>query len=176
MSKLSRIGWASMAGIFLVTSVTFTVLAVIQLIGKGDKSATQPIASCDPSAGIPAAKLPSPDIYKTSGQATKLTTTDLVAGSGTPAKAGDCLMVKYFGSLADSGKVFDQNFNQALALRFGLGQGNVIPGWEIGLAGMQVGGTRRLVIPPALAYGPQAQSSIPANSTLVFVVKLLAIQ
>ena len=176
MSKLSRIGWGALAAIFLITSVTFTVFAVIQLIGNGDKSPTQPLANCDPSAGIPAAKLPSADIYKTNSQATKLTTTDLVTGSGIPAKAGDCLIVKYFGSLADSGKVFDQNFNQALALQFGLGQGNVIPGWEIGLVGMQVGGTRRLVIPPALAYGPQAQGSIPANSTLIFVVKLLAIQ
>lgn len=176
MGKLSRIGWGSLAAIFLVTSITFTVFAVIQLVGNDGENTAQPASSCDLSVSVAAAKFPLPDIYKASSQVTKLTVTDLVDGSGTPAKAGSCLTVKYFGTLAGSGEVFDQDFNQPFALRFSLGQGNVISGWDLGLVDMKVGGTRRLVIPPALAYGPQAQGSIPANSTLVFVVKLLAIQ
>jgi FK506-binding nuclear protein len=120
--------------------------------------------------------LPVPDVYKPSGAVTKLQADDLSAGTGAGAKAGDCLVVKYYGTLAATGVKFDEDFTTTAAFAFTLGQGQVIPGWDQGLLGMQSGGLRRLVIPAALAYGSQSQGSIPANSALVFAVKLLRIQ
>jgi len=117
-----------------------------------------------------------PEAYKPTGPVTDLQSTDLTNGSGAAAKAGDCLVMKYYGTLAADGTKFDENFTNATAFAFTLGQGQVIQGWDKGLVGMKAGGMRRLVIPAAQAYGDQAQGSIPANSDLVFVVKLLRIQ
>jgi len=86
-------------------------------------------------------------------------------------------VVKYYGTLAKDGKKFDENFTQPTAIQFTLGAGNVIPGWDEGLVGMKVGSVRRLAIPAAKAYGETSPSAdIPANSDLVFVVKLLKIK
>lgn len=120
--------------------------------------------------------LPVPDVYKPAGSVSSLQVTDLAIGSGTPAKAGDCLVVKYYGTLASNGTKFDENFTEPTAFAFTLGQGQVIQGWDQGLVGMKPGGTRRLVIPAALAYGSQGSGVIPPNADLVFVVKLLRIQ
>lgn len=105
-----------------------------------------------------------------------LQSTDMSAGSGQAAKAGDCLVVKYYGTLAKDGTLFDENYTKTTAFAFTLGQGQVIQGWDQGLVGMKVGGERRLAIPAALAYGDQATGSIPANADLVFYVRLLSIQ
>jgi FKBP-type peptidyl-prolyl cis-trans isomerase len=103
--------------------------------------------------------------------------TDLQKGSGPATKDGDCLVVKYYGTLVSNGTEFDENFSKPTAFAFLLGQGQVIKGWDVGMVGMKAGGTRRLVLPAALAYGSQSPSpAIPANSDLVFVVKLLRIQ
>jgi len=117
-----------------------------------------------------------PEIYKPAEPVASLQTTDLSQGSGDAAKDGDCLVMKYYGTLASNGTKFDEDFTDTTAFGFTLGQGQVIEGWDKGLVGMKVGGTRRLVIPAAQAYGAQAQGSIPANSDLVFVVKLLKIK
>lgn len=117
-----------------------------------------------------------PEVYKPEGTVTELQKTDLEAGGGATAKSGDCLVVKYYGTLASNGTKFDEDFTDTTAFAFKLGAGQVITGWDQGLVGMQAGGTRRLVIPAAQAYGANAQGSIPANSDLVFVVKLLRIQ
>jgi len=120
--------------------------------------------------------LPDPETFKPAGDVTKLETTDIEVGTGQSAKAGDCLTVKYYGTLASNGQKFDGDFDTPSALKFPFGQGQVIPGWDEGLVGMKVGGIRRLVIPSDLAYGSQSTGSIPASSDLVFVVKLLAIE
>jgi FKBP-type peptidyl-prolyl cis-trans isomerase len=122
------------------------------------------------------AALPVPDVYKPDGAVADLQKTDLADGSGPAANSGDCLVVKYYGTLASDGTKFDENFTTSTAFAFKLGQGQVIQGWDQGVVGMKAGGMRRLVIPAALGYGDQAQGSIPANSDLVFVVKLLRIQ
>ena len=102
---------------------------------------------------------------------------DLVKGKGTTAASGSCLIVKYYGTLATTGIVFDENYTTTQGFEFQLGQHQVISGWDQGLVGMKVGGTRRLVIPSALAYGTQSPSAaIPANSNLVFVVYLESIK
>ncbi len=107
----------------------------------------------------------------------QLEITDEVVGTGALAAAGDTVTVNYVGSLTD-GTVFDASANHGTAgFTFTLGAGQVIKGWDEGIVGMRVGGTRKLVIPAALAYGNQAVGNvIPANSTLVFTVELLKVQ
>jgi FKBP-type peptidyl-prolyl cis-trans isomerase len=107
--------------------------------------------------------------------------TDLVIGTGAPASAGRALTVNYTGWLYDAtqpenkGLVFDTSVGKTPFL-FTLGAGQVIAGWERGLLGMQVGGSRRLVIPPSLAYGGTRSNIIPAYATLVFDIDLLGVQ
>lgn len=99
---------------------------------------------------------------------------DVKVGSGPAAKEGDTVSVHYTGTFAD-GKKFDSSLDRGEPFSFTLGAGNVIEGWDKGVAGMQVGGTRKLVIPPALGYGPNDYGPIPGNSTLYFTIELLEI-
>lgn len=107
--------------------------------------------------------------------------TDLVVGTGATAALGNALTVNYTGWLYDStrpenkGLVFDTSLGKTPFL-FTLGGGQVIDGWDRGLVGMQVGGTRRLVIPPSLAYGATRSNTIPPYATLVFDIQLLNVQ
>jgi FKBP-type peptidyl-prolyl cis-trans isomerase FkpA len=108
--------------------------------------------------------------------ATGLIYDDLVVGDGAAAESGDTVNVTYTGYLTD-GSVFDSNVESGQPFEFQLGAGYVIPGWDEGLAGMQVGGSRLLVIPPDLAYGATGSSGvIPANATLTFSVTLNSIR
>jgi peptidylprolyl isomerase len=118
-----------------------------------------------------------PVIAKLSGTPPKhLVIKDLVKGVGTAAKSGSSVTVNYVGELYSNGKVFDASWKTGTPFGpFTLGQGAVIPGWDQGLVGMKVGGRRELIIPPSLAYKAVARPGIPANSTLVFVVDLLAV-
>ncbi len=102
---------------------------------------------------------------------------DDVVGTGATATAGDSVTVNYIGALTN-GTVFDASANHGTAgFTFTLGVGQVIKGWDQGVAGMKVGGKRTLVIPAALAYGPQAVGNvIPANADLVFQVELLNVE
>lgn len=106
----------------------------------------------------------------------QLTTTDLVVGTGATAATGDMVTVAYGGWLYDTskpdgkGSSFDSNPN----FPFLIG-GNVIAGWNQGVPGMKVGGQRRLIIPPSLAYGPSGNSAIPPNASLVFDITLKSI-
>lgn len=170
-----RVAVFVIALLFILTSATLTIFALMDSSsGQTDNSAANtPTCTISPTAG---SALPAPEIFKTSDKVTKLETKDLTVGKGAAAKSGDCLEVKYYGTLADSGKKFDENFTEPTALKFQLGQGQVIPGWDLGVAGMKVGGERRLVIPSDLAYGEAGSPpTIPSNATLVFVVKLLKI-
>jgi len=100
---------------------------------------------------------------------------DLSAGTGTAAKAGDTVRVHYTGWLS-SGAKFDSSRDREQPFEFRLGAGRVIRGWDEGVQGMQVGGLRRLVIPPRLAYGAAgAGGVIPPHATLVFEVELLEV-
>ena len=101
---------------------------------------------------------------------------DMEVGTGIEAANGDRVTVHYTGWLIDGTK-FDSSIDRGQPFVFSLGAGQVIQGWDRGVRGMQVGGVRRLTIPPELAYGdrPVGGGLIPANSTLVFEVKLLEI-
>jgi FKBP-type peptidyl-prolyl cis-trans isomerase len=104
---------------------------------------------------------------------------DEVVGSGAVAKAGQMVAVNYTGMFTNGTK-FDSNvdpsFGHVQPFTFQLGVGQVIKGWDEGVAGMKVGGKRKLIIPATLGYGAQGQGPIPANSTLLFEVELLGIQ
>jgi FKBP-type peptidyl-prolyl cis-trans isomerase len=100
---------------------------------------------------------------------------DLRAGTGAECKAGDTVTVHYTGML-DDGTVFDSSRKRNQPFTFPLGAGRVIQGWDVGVAGMKVGGQRKLTIPPEEGYGARgAGSSIPPNATLHFDVELIRI-
>ncbi len=100
---------------------------------------------------------------------------DFIVGTGPEAKAGDNVSVHYTGTLTDGTK-FDSSVDRGQPFSFPLGKGRVIRGWDVGVAGMKVGGKRKLIIPPDEGYGAGgAGGVIPPNATLVFEVELLKI-
>jgi len=101
---------------------------------------------------------------------------DITRGDGAAAKAGDAAVVHYTGWLVDGTK-FDSSVDRGQPFRFPLGAGRVIKGWDEGVAGMKVGGVRKLIAPPDLAYGASGRPPvIPPNATLIFEVELLGVE
>ena len=148
----------------LATRAPFVLIALLSLAAcsGGSDSPSAPTPSTPPPAGVP------------------FSSTDLTVGTGVQAVAGRRLTVAYSGWLYDStaadnkGTLFDSS-SAAGPFTFVLGAGQVIRGWDQGVPGMRVGGRRRLVIPPDLAYGSQGRGLIPPNATLVFEVELLSV-
>lgn len=101
--------------------------------------------------------------------------TDIIIGTGAEAVYGKSITVHYVGTFTD-GRKFDSSRDRFTPFSLVLGARQVIQGWEDGIPGMKVGGRRKLVIPPSLAYGSTARSGIPANSTLVFDIELLSVK
>lgn len=136
------------------------------------------------SAALVAAQEPAARPESSSPLGEPLVVTDLVSGIGNEALPGMVVVVHYTGWLYDAGaaglrgRQFDSSRERGQPFSFPLGAGHVIQGWDRGVAGMRVGGLRRLVIPPALAYGGRdiGNGLIPPGSTLVFEVELLAVE
>mgnify|MGYP001040438345 FL=1 len=156
----------------------FAALALLLSQGpawSGD-TAAEPAASAEATAAVP--PVPVADAGP------QLLVEDLRAGVGELARSGTQLIVHYTGwlyepkALGYRGKQFDSSRDRGQPFTFRLGEGRVIKGWEAGILGMQVGGLRRLVIPPEMAYGSRdiGNGLIPPNSTLVFEVELLGVE
>jgi FKBP-type peptidyl-prolyl cis-trans isomerase FkpA len=144
----------------LPTSLLCVVLFLTSFLVSGCGKDSNPLA---PSLGIP------------------FSSTDTLVGSGTVAVAGKTIRVYYTGWLYSTtatdnkGTQFDAN-TSGLGFQFVLGNGSVIKGWDQGVVGMKVGGKRRLIIPPELAYGTAGSGGvIPGNATLIFEIELLAV-
>ena len=121
----------------------------------------------------------SDDFNETSGSQAQTTPSGLQyievqPGTGDEATAGQTVAVHYTGWSTD-GKKFDSSRDRGQPFKFGLGAGQVIKGWDEGVAGMKVGGRRRLIIPSSLGYGDRGVGPIPAGATLVFAVELVGV-
>jgi peptidylprolyl isomerase len=137
--------------------------------------ATEAAAPTTPKPAPAISKEPVVTVPKTPAPTT-LVKKDLVVGTGATAAAGQTVTVNYVGVLYKDGKTFDSSWSRNQPFTTPLTAGSVIPGWVDGIPGMKVGGRRELIIPPALAYGTKGSPpTIPANSTLVFVVDLLSV-
>jgi peptidylprolyl isomerase len=185
--------------------MTVVLLAAAALIGAGcgdsgdddegttatsSQTATQPAPAPD-AGGTPKAKRVKPKPgearlgrkpkpSKGAGSApSNLVVQDLIRGNGKKAASGDTVSVRYVGVLFDDGKEFDaswQGDRPGKPFQFPLGAGQVIPGWDQGVVGMRVGGRRKLIIPPDLAYGAQGYPpQIPPNAALIFDIDLLKV-
>jgi FKBP-type peptidyl-prolyl cis-trans isomerase len=138
-------------------------------------AATALYSSAAPTTGM-CAKPPKAATGLTDAKVTKLVKTDFVVGKGATAVAGKMVKVNYIGKLVN-GKQFDASCDRGEAFTFALGAGQVIKGWDQGVAGMKVGGIRRLVIPSNLGYGAAgAGGAIPGGAALVFDVELLEVK
>lgn len=127
------------------------------------------------SACMPRVPGPGPALRAPIKTAYALQYVDVVVGKGAEATPGKRVTVHYTGWLKD-GKKFDSSLDRKEPFTFQLGAGQVIPGWDGGVAGMKVGGKRRLIIPYQLAYGSQSRDPIPPNSDLTFDVELLGVE
>jgi peptidylprolyl isomerase len=119
--------------------------------------------------------LTKPDVEVPTGELTgELQIRDLVVGDGPSAAAGQQAVVHYVGIAHSTGAEFDASWNRGTPFTFGLGEGQVIAGWDQGVQGMNVGGRRELIIPSHLGYGDRGAGGVIAGGeTLIFVVDLL---
>lgn len=156
----------------IVVVAAFFIFPGLWPFPKATAPATAATASTTDQTTNPQSPMPE------ASSTTQLQVNDETVGTGAVAEPGDTVTVNYVGAFTD-GTVFDASANHPETkngFTFTLGAGNVIKGWDEGVAGMKVGGKRILVVPPSLGYGSQDYGPIPGNSTLVFEVELLNVQ
>ncbi len=139
--------------------------------GPASQPTNPPAGAATSPPAAPSSDAPKGEVATDSG----LQYTDVVVGADETPQTGDFVKVHYTGTLVDGTK-FDSSVDRGEPFVFQLGVGNVIPGWDEGVGSMKVGGKRRLIIPPDLAYGSQGVGNvIPPNATLIFEVELLEV-
>ncbi len=147
----------------VTTSTIAASVSTFQPIPAADRSAAGKFGS-EPTVTVP-----------TSAAPTQMRSSDLIAGTGAAAKAGDTLQMQYVLATYSTHKVQQSSWTSS-PFSFKLGTGQVIKGWDLGIVGMREGGRRELIIPASLGYGAQSPGNgIAANDTLVFVVDLLKV-
>lgn len=139
---------------------------------NGNGAATATAAESDGDGDVSGSDGPPPVAGEPIETDSGLQIIEVTVGDGDEVAPGDIVTVHYTGWL-DDGTVFDSSVERGTPATFALS--DVIQGWQEGIPGMQVGGTRRLIIPPELAYGSQARGNIPPNSRLTFDVELISI-
>lgn len=170
--KRDRIIALAVAMFFFVLASSLSVLVIYQVVTSNKNanqssgqstSNTKTLAGSQLSGFTPVSSVPT------------LQVTDTQVGTGAAAKAGDTITVNYTGAVASTGIIFQSTQDTGQPVPLSLS--NVIKGWQDGIPGMKVGGTRRLLIPAADAYGanPPSGSNIPANADLVFDIQLVKI-
>jgi FKBP-type peptidyl-prolyl cis-trans isomerase len=157
--------------------VLFTLIFTLTLVaacGDTPTNTAAPVAAPTVTTAAASGAGAAPAVGQSVKTASGLVYQDLVVGTGATATAGKTVSVHYTGTLTD-GKKFDSSLDRGTPFSFPLGAGRVIKGWDEGVAGMKVGGKRKLTIPPDLGYGPQGTGPIPGNATLIFDVELLGV-
>ena len=126
---------------------------------------------------MPINEKPQVDVPSDQPPSYQLELDDITVGDGDEASSGHVVEVHYVGVSWSTGKQFDASWDRGSTFKFGLGKGQVIAGWDQGVAGMKVGGRRRITIPPTLGYGKRgAGGVIGPDETLVFVVDLIGLR
>lgn len=171
MSKAQRIAVLFIAAMFLITTVAFTVMVVVEM-GRGGR--TPPAAQMTDEARAGAllgTQLPN---FTPVERVESLQIIDLKVGTGQVVPPGATVTAHFTGAVAATGRIFQSTHDIGRPMPFSLNE--VIEGWSKGVPGMQVGGQRRLLIPAAQAYGAHSPSpDIPPNADLVFDIEVIAI-
>lgn len=164
--------------LLLLIAAICAALAIAGCGGGDDSTSSEAAAAGSAAAEEAASEGTKPKVTVPSGPPPKkLETKELRQGDGAEAKSGDHVTVQYVGVGYDSKEQFDASWDRGEPFSFTLGAGEVIKGWDQGIAGMKVGGQRELIIPANLAYGPAGSPPvIGKNETLIFVVDLLGVE
>jgi peptidylprolyl isomerase len=158
----------------VATPIIIALVLILFVIDGDDDGVAPPIVSASPTPGSVDTG-PPPVAGEPTFSETGLGIIDIETGTGATPEAGQTLAVHYTGWLSDGTK-FDSSLDRGTPFEFALGLGQVIPGWDEGLATMNVGGIRRLILPPELAYGEAGRPGIPPNAELTFDIQLLEIK
>lgn len=171
---------------FLFSSVAITVLAIMNSNNQNDAAKQQadllkkleqeqkcasgevPEKKADPAPTTPQ--------HPTKESIPEVSTEDVTVGTGAEVKEGDCVILFFHGTLAKDGKAFQGGSNYAEGVPYRAVTTGFVPGFAKGVVGMKAGGERRIYIPAAEAYGDQASGEIPANSDLIFTVKIVEVE
>jgi FKBP-type peptidyl-prolyl cis-trans isomerase len=171
--RLHRAMWMFLAVLFIFTAVGIGAISVWQSIhtSNKDKSTNNQTGATPVNNKLAGTQLAN---FTPVAKVDSLQKIDTTPGTGTEAKADSTVVAHYTGAVASSGIIFQSSYDSGQPAEFPLS--GVIKGWQEGVPGMKVGGTRRLLIPANLAYGANPPAGIPANADLVFDITLVSVK